>query len=57
MHRPLMTRAGLGPSWLGRHRTRLWDTLRMTAAAAVTFVLGVTLGLSQSFWAVIAAVS
>jgi uncharacterized membrane protein YccC len=28
----------------------------MTAAAAVTFVLGVTLGLSQSFWAVIAAV-
>jgi GMP synthase PP-ATPase subunit len=25
----------------------------MTAAAAVTFVLGVTLGLSQSFWAVI----
>src|SRR5690242_15419301 len=53
---PLMTRAGLGPSWLGRHHTRLWDTLRMTAAAAVTFVLGVTLGLSQSFWAVIAAV-
>ena len=51
-----MTRAGLGPSWLGRHHTRLWDTLRMTAAAAVTFVLGVTLGLSQSFWAVIAAV-
>ena len=28
----------------------------MTAAAAVTFALGVTLGLSQSFWAVIAAV-
>src|SRR3954469_13146590 len=56
MHRPLMTRAGLGPSWLGRHRTRLWDTLRMTAAAAVAFVLGVTLDLSQSFWAVIAAV-
>jgi uncharacterized membrane protein YccC len=56
MPHPLMTRAGLGPSWLGRHRTRLWDTLRMTAAAAITFVLGVTLGLSQSFWAVIAAV-
>jgi len=34
----------------------LWDTLRITAAAAITFVLGVTLGLSQSFWAVIAAV-
>src|SRR3954467_12074867 len=28
----------------------------MTAAAAVTFALGTTLGLSQSFWAVIAAV-
>src|SRR3954466_10477997 len=56
MHRPLVTRAGFGPSWLRRHRTRLWDTLRMTAAAAVTFALGATLGLSQSFWAVIAAV-
>src|SRR3954467_9838101 len=56
MHLPLVTRAGFRHSWLRRHRTRLWDTLRMTAAAAVTFVLGVTLGLSQSFWAVIAAV-
>jgi uncharacterized membrane protein YccC len=55
MHLPLITTAGFGPSWL-RHRTRVWDTLRMTAAAAVTFALGTTLGLSQSFWAVIAAV-
>jgi uncharacterized membrane protein YgaE (UPF0421/DUF939 family) len=55
MHLPLITTAGFGLSWL-RHRTRVWDTLRMTAAAAVTFALGTTLGLSQSFWAVIAAV-
>src|SRR3954470_24847645 len=56
MPHPLMTRAGLGPSWLGRHRTRLWDTLRMTAAAAVTFVLGDTIALYPRFWAAIAAV-
>jgi uncharacterized membrane protein YccC len=56
MHLPLITKAGFGSSWLRRHRTKLWDTLRMTAAVAVTFALGVALGLSQSFWAVIAAV-
>src|SRR5215203_155493 len=56
MHLPLVTKAGFGPFWLRRYRTRLWDTLRMTTAVAVTFALGVALGLSQSFWAVIAAV-
>ena len=55
MHLPLITTAGFGPSWL-RYRTRVWDFLRMTAAAAVTFALSATLGLPQSFWAVIAAV-
>jgi uncharacterized membrane protein YccC len=34
----------------------MWQALRMTAAAAVTFALGSVLGLSQGFWAVIAAV-
>src|SRR5215212_479848 len=41
--------------WLRRHRARLWDALRMTTSVAVTFALGAALGLSQSFWAVIAA--
>src|SRR3954453_22180416 len=56
MHLQFARLARFGPSRLRRHRTRLRDTLRMTAAAAVTFALGTTLGLSQSFWAVIAAV-
>ena len=34
----------------------MWQALRMTASAAVTFALGSALGLSQGFWAVIAAI-
>jgi uncharacterized membrane protein YccC len=51
-----MTPVGPGRSWLRRHRPRMWQALRMTAAAAATFALGSVLGLSQGFWAVIAAV-
>src|SRR3712207_4103133 len=50
-----MMPAGSGRSWLRRHRPRMWQALRMTAAAVVTFALGSVLGLSQGFWAVIAA--
>jgi uncharacterized membrane protein YccC len=33
----------------------MWQALRMTASAAATFALGSVLGLSEGFWAVIAA--
>src|SRR3954467_4723473 len=52
MHLQFATLARFGPSRLRRHRTRL----RLTAAAAIACALGMTLGLAQSFWAVIAAV-
>src|SRR5215218_8010002 len=51
-----MMPVGSGRSWLRRHQPRMWQALRMTASAAVTFALGSVLGLSQGFWAVIAAV-
>jgi uncharacterized membrane protein YccC len=50
-----MMPVGSGRSWLRRHQPRMWQALRMTASAAVTFALGTALGLSQGFWAVIAA--
>jgi uncharacterized membrane protein YccC len=51
-----MMPVGTGRSWLRRHRPRMWQALRMTASAVVTFALGSVLGLSQGFWAVIAAI-
>src|SRR3712207_9470933 len=51
-----MMPVGSGRSWLRRHRPRMWQALRMTASAAITFALGSVLGLSEGFWAVIAAV-
>jgi hypothetical protein len=36
----LMMPVGLGRSWLRRHQPRMWQALRMTASAAVTFALG-----------------
>ena len=50
-----MMPVGSGRFWLRRHQPRMWQALRMTASAAVTFALGSALGLSQGFWAVIAA--
>jgi uncharacterized membrane protein YccC len=50
-----MMPAGSGRSWLRRHQPRMRQALRMTASAAVAFALGSVLGLSEGFWAVIAA--
>ena len=50
-----MMPVGPGWSWLRQHQPRMRQALRMTASAAVAFALGSVLGLSQGFWAVIAA--
>lgn len=41
--------------WLGHHRPKLVQALRMTASALATFALVFGLGLPQGFWAVITA--
>ncbi|MBV8525483.1 MAG: FUSC family protein [Acetobacteraceae bacterium] len=41
--------------WLSRHRPKLVQAVRMTAAALATFALAFALDLPQGFWAVITA--
>jgi uncharacterized membrane protein YccC len=43
----------LASGWLSRNRSKLVQTLRMTASSLATFALAEALGLPQAFWAVI----
>ena len=45
----------LRPSWLARHRPKLWLALRMTASSLVAYALAVAFALPQGYWAVLTA--